>query len=258
MVDYMTYIANTDFLIEVQRGNVTGHSMVHKFGKNSAVPNGSWAHISLTPFSTANFRTSAISMRVKAGGDVADTLAGAGARKVTVQGIDSNFAESLEEIDLAGVAASGATTATFWRVHRAWVSEVGTYGAANTDDIVIEDSGGGADFITIAADEGQSQYTGWTVPVGKTAYLLGVHITVDASKAADIRCFVRKNIDVISAPMNAKRLKLFYDGILGGFDYRPYGPELAIPEKSDIWFEARGGGAATEVSCDFELYLVDD
>jgi len=31
-----------DFLIEVQKGNVKGHSLVHKFGRNDAVPNNSW------------------------------------------------------------------------------------------------------------------------------------------------------------------------------------------------------------------------
>src|SRR6056300_684819 len=100
----MTYITNKEFLIEVQRGNVAGQTMVHKFGKNATVPNGSWAHISLTPFDTANFRQSAISMRVKAGGDAADTVAGAGARTVTIQGIDSNFDEASETVDLAGAS----------------------------------------------------------------------------------------------------------------------------------------------------------
>lgn len=248
---------NTEFLIDVQRGEKTGFSMVHKFGKNNGVPNGSWEHISLTPFATANFRQSAISMRVKAGGNAADTVAGAGARKVTIQGIDSNLAELAEEIDLAGGSASAATTATFWRVHRAWVSSAGTYGAANTGNIVIEDSGGGADFLSIVAGEGQSQYAGWTVPADKKAYLLHVHVTVDAGKAADVRCFIRENIDDVSAPVDAKRLKLYWDGVLGSLHYAPKGPELVISEKSDIWFEAQGGGAGTEVSCDFEL-LVED
>jgi hypothetical protein len=209
----MSYIGDKDFLIEVQKGNVAGHSMVHKFGRNDSVPNGSWAHISLTPFATANFRQSAIAMRVKAGGNGADTAAGAGAREITIQGIDSAFAETSEAVATAGAGASAATTATFWRVHRAWVSAVGAYTAANTGNVVIEDSGGGADFITIAAGEGQTQYTGWTVPAGKTAYLLSVHVTVDSNKTVNIRLLTRINIDDVAAPMNSVRLKLFWDGV---------------------------------------------
>jgi hypothetical protein len=255
----MSYIGDRDFLIEVQKGNVAGHSMVHKFGRNDAVPNGSWAHISLTPFAIANFRQTAIAMRVKAGGNAADTAAGAGAREVTIQGIDSAFAETSEAVATAGAGASAATTATFWRVHRAWVSAVGTYTAANTGAVVIEDSGGGADFITIAAGEGQSQYTGWTTPTGKTAYLLSVHVAVDSNKTVNVRVFTRLNIDDVAAPMNAKRLKLFWDGIQApGYVYKPHGPELSFPEKSDIWVEAYGDGAVSQVSCDFELLVVDN
>ena len=253
----MSYIGDRDFLIEVQKGNVAGHSMVHKFGRNDAVANAAWEHISLTPFTTASFRTSAVAMRVKAG-NAADTAAGAGAREVTIQGIDSNFAELAEAVATAGESASSNTIATFWRVHRAWVSAAGTYTAANTAAVVIEDSGAAADFITIGIEEGQTQYTGWTVPIGKTAYLLSVHVTVDANKAADVRCFTRENIDDSTAPVSATRLKLYWDGILGNFDYRPKGPELSVAAKADIWFEAYGAGAATEVSCDFELLVVDD
>jgi hypothetical protein len=254
----MTYITNKDYLTEVQRGNVSGATMVHKFGRNDVVPNGSWAHVSLTPFSIANFRQSAATMRIKAGGNAADTAAGNGAREVTIQGIDSSFAETSEAVATNGGSASSATTASFWRVHRAWVSAVGVYGAANTGDVVIEDSGGSADMITIAADEGQTQYAGWTVPTGKTAYLLGVHATVDSRKYVNMRCFTRDDIDDVSAPMPSKRLKLFWDGIAGSFDYRPYGPELSISEKSDIWFEAYGDGAACEVAVDFELLVIDN
>jgi hypothetical protein len=247
-----------DFLIEVQKGLISGHSIVHKFGRNDAVPNGSFAHISLTPFDIADFRTSAVSMRVKAGGNAADTAAGAGAREVTIQGIDSSFSETSEAVATAGASASSATTATFWRVHRAWVSSAGTYTGANTGAVVIEDSGGGADFITIAAGEGQTQYCGWTVPTGKTAYILSVHLTCDSVKPADIRLFTRDNIDDVSAPMDSKRLKLYWDGITGVFGFVPRSPNEGISEKSDIWFEAQGSGASTEVSCDFELLLVDN
>jgi len=255
----MSYIINKEFLIEVEKSNIPGHSMIHKFGRNDAVSSGSWEHVSLTPFSTANFRTSPIAMRVKAG-NANDTAAGNGAREVTIQGIDSNFNEVSEAVATAGESASANTSATFWRVHRAWVSAAGTYTAANTAAIVIEDSGGGADFMTIGVEEGQSQYTGWTTPINKTAYLLSLHISVDSAtnKEADVRIFTRENIDDVSAPMSSKRLKLFFDGIEGGYRYYPKGPEFIINAKADLWAEARGDTNNTQVSVDFELLVVDD
>jgi hypothetical protein len=259
MVDRMSYLGDKDFLVEVQKGNVAGHSMVHKFGRNDSIPNGSWAHVSQTPFAVANFRTSASTVRVKAGGDAADTSGGAGARTVKVQGIDSAFAETTETITLAGALASSATTASFWRIHRAWVDTTGAYGGTSTANIVVEDSGGAADLITIIAGEGQSQYAGFTIPTGKTGYLLSVHLAVDSNKTADFRMFTRQNIDTVSAPFIPKRLKKYWDGIEGSLLYRPRAPEAAgLSGKTDIWFEAFGDGAASEVSVDFELILVDD
>jgi len=246
-----------DFLIEVQKGNVPGHSMVHKFGRNSAVPNGTWAFINSLGLTSWPL-SAATTVRVKAGGNAADTSNGAGAREVTVQGIDSNFAETSEAIATAGASASSATTASFWRVHRAWVSAAGTYGGANTGTITIENSAGGTNLIQITAGEGQTQFTAYTIPVSKTGYLLSIHVNVDALKPADIRVFTRDNIDTTSAPVKSKRLKLFFDGVIGEHIYVPRGPELSINAKSDIWVEARGGGASTEVTCDFELLLVDD
>ncbi len=246
-----------DFLIEVQKGNEPGHSIVSKFGRNDAVPNGSWEFVSLLGL-TAWPLSAHTTVRIKAGGNAADAAAGAAAREVTVEGIDSDFNEVSEAIATAGASASSATTTSFWRVHRAWVSAAGTYGSANTGDIVIENSGGGTDLIKIAAGEGQTQFGGWTVPVGKTAYLLGAEMRVDSNKSANIRLFTRENIDIVSAPVSSKRLRLFFDGVSGEFHYKPVGTGKLFGQKSDIWFEALGDGGIVEVSCDFTLLVVDN
>lgn len=131
--------------------------------------------------------------------------------------------------------------------------------AANTGNIVIEDSGGAADMIMIAADEGQTQYGAYAIPAGKTGYLLNAHVSADASKAADFRVFTREGLNDVAAPYAAKRLQLYGDGILGHVDlYDPPSPGIVMPALSDIWFEAEGGGAGTEVSCHFEVLLVDN
>lgn len=245
-----------DFLTEVQKGNVPGHSMVHKFGRNDVVPNGTWEFVNLLGF-TAWPLSAATTVRVKAG-NAADTALGNGAREVTVQGIDSNGDETSEALATAGTVASTATTASFWRTHRAWVSSAGVYGAANTAAVVIENGAGGTDLIQIGVEEGQTQFAGFTIPAGKTGYLLSATFSVDAAKAADLRIFTREDITDATAPVKSKRLKFFIDGLLGTYTYRPKGPELSLAELTDIWVEARGGGAGTEVSADFEILLVDN
>ena len=245
-----------DFYTEVRKGNIAGHAMVHKFGRNAAVPNGVWEFVS-------NLRhtgwplSAATTVRVKAG-DVADTAAGAGAREITVQGIDDSFNEVTEAIATAGASASSATSTSFWRVHRAWVSAAGVYGNANTAAVTIENGAGGTDVIQIAIGEGQTQFCGWTVPIDKTAYLLGIHFQVDSIKPADFRAFTRENIDDTSAPLSSKRLIQHFDGLAEGFHYVPRAPELVLPAKTDIWVEAEGRGGTTEVTAGFEILVIDN
>lgn len=246
---------NRGFLIEVQKGNIAGHMMVHKFGRNGSVPNGSWEFVNLLGF-TAWPLSAPATVRIKAGGDVADTTAGAGAREITVQGIDSNLNEAAEAIATAGAAASVATATSFWRIHRAWVSSVGTYGAANTGSVTIENSGGGTDLIEIGIEKGQTQFAAWTVPIGKTACLLSMHVQVDTNLSANIRVYTRANMDNAVAPMSAKRLRLFF-AVRNNFPYLPKGPEVVIDEKSDFWVEASGDGAIVKVTCNFELLVID-
>lgn len=248
---------SSDFLIEVQSGNIARYSMMHKFGRNDDIPNGDWVLVSPAGPSGA-FPASGVSVRIQASGNVADTADGAGAREITVVGLATNLEEVSETIATSGVNVSLSTTTSFWRIYRAFVSAMGTYTSANIGNIVLEDSGGVNDMLTINADEGQTQHGAYSVPVGKTGYLMSVDIDADGIKAADFRLFIRESLTDTVAPMAPKRLMLYWAGVLGQTTYRPRSPNLILPAFTDIWMEARGSGANTEVSVDFEILLIDD
>lgn len=244
-------------LIDVQEGHVPGYSVVHKFGRNDAVPSGSWEFVNLLRF-TGWPLSAATTVRVKAGGNVNDdATAGTGAREVTVQGIDDSFNEVSETLATAGVSASLATTTLFWRVHRVWVSACGTYGGSNIGNILIENSGGGTDLIKIATGDGQTHFGGWTVPVGKTAYLLSMYALVDTNKSARIHVYTREDIDVVAAPTQAKRVRMDF-AVTSVATFQPASPSVVIPEKTDFWIEALGDGTIVAVTFDFELLVVDN
>ena len=246
-----------DFYTEVKKGNVDGHVIVHKFGRNAAVANGVWENISLLS-AASSFLSAATTVRVKAGGNAADDTAGAGAQAITVVGIDTTLAEVEETIVLAGASASAASAASFWRPYRMYIADgrAGAYGGANTGIITLENSGGGTDLIQIDADTGQSQFGAYTVPIGKEAYWLSAHVMVDASKPADIRFFQRRNFDDVTTPFEPKRLINFWDGVSGHMNFKPRSPGGPFPAGTDLFWEAQGSGAGTEVSIDFELLLV--
>lgn len=253
----MPFLTKNFLKIEARRGKASEFSLLHKFGRNDNVPFNSFAFVNLLGFTDWPL-SAPTPVRIKAGGDVADTALGLGAREVTVQGINTSFNEVTEVIVPAGVSASLPTTTSWWRIHRAFVSVCGTYGDANVGVVTIENAAGGTDLIAIDPGDGQSQFAGWTVPLATSAFLLSATICVDSKKSADIRVYTREGIDITVPPVPAKRLRLFFAGVSGDLAYRPRTPLGPLSAKSDIWWEARGDGATTSVSVEFELLIVDD
>jgi hypothetical protein len=254
----VSYLHYRDFGLEVAKGNVPGHSLVHKFGANESVPNGSWAVISYGATEGPVHPSTASTVRVKDGGNAADTSTGTGAQTVFVNGISTNGTEITEEITLLGTGVSTDTTNKFWRVHRAYVGDCGTYNGTNVGDITIENSTAGVDYLTLASSQGQSLVGQYTIPAGKTGYLRSVELSVDASKPADFRLMKRDNFDDVTTPFSPYRVQQYWDGITDTVSFSDAAGPVSFNEKTDVWVEARGGGAGTEASVEFELILVDN
>ena len=136
----MGYTPSGEYLIEVAKGNISGASIIHKFGQSDAIGT------SFVPVARGSiYHTvqvgSATTLRVKAG-NTNDTAAGSGAQKVMLEGIDETGAIATEELTTAGTSASTASTTTFIRLYRMYVSESGTYATSaagsHAADIVIE------------------------------------------------------------------------------------------------------------------------
>ncbi len=246
-----------DYLIEVQRGNISGVTVVHKFGRNDAVASATWEGIGLLsePFT---FLTGATTVKIKAGGHANDDASGSGAQSVLLVGLDSNGNEVEETLITAGAAESADSNTSFWRVYRIYIPDggVGTYGGANAAAITIENSGGGTDLIMIATDEGQSQYGAYAIPSGNSGFLLSVEVEADTAKPADFRMFTRSNLTDASTPFSPKRIRLHFDGIDGPDTHDPNSPMFVMDELTDIWMEAEGAGNNTEVSVDMEILLI--
>lgn len=255
----MSILRYGEFYLDVAKGLISGHSLIHKFGKNNGVPNASFEGV-LQVAAQFPWLTAATTVRVKAGGHANDTAGGVGAQAVTIEGLDNTGAFATEDIELAGASVSSSTSTSFWRVFRMHVTSlrVGTYTGNNVDDIVLENTAGNVDLITVLAGEGQSQFGAYSVPLGKTAYVLSILVEADGNKAADFRFFTRESLTDFSTPFGPKLLKLYWDGVLGSTFLSPNAPMLVYPALTDIWMEAQGGGAITEVSVDFEILLVDD
>jgi len=222
---------------------------IHKFGYNGAVgttPEDIWSQ-----GGAYNWLTAASALRIRAGGDAADTAAGANARKIKLVGLNENGVLATEDVVTAGASASDPTTTTFCRLFRAYVIEVGTYGVANLDVIDIETTGGTL-VGHIVAGVSQTQMSMYTVASDKNAYLKRVSITVNTNQSANVVLWKRENYDVVSGAMSPKRLVMEWDGIVSEVISVLEEPILFTP-KTDIWMSGAANAGATSISVEYDL-----
>lgn len=224
---------------------------VHKFGKKTTLTGG---FTEIWEGGTHTWPTAAAAVRIQAGGDAADDAAGAGAREITVQGLDENWKEQSETIATAGASASSYTTITFIRVFRAFVSVVGTYHASNTADIIVEDASANTHAF-LAAGIGQTQMTQYTTPINTISSLSRYSFTVDTGKQIDIRMYQCPNANDVSTPFSgSKRLIHEWLGISGTVRDR-LDANVTFMGATDIWFEALVSTGAASVSIDYDLII---
>lgn len=246
---------------EIAKNQINGISHDHKFGRNPDVGT-SFEPITSNGIYQTPQVSGATTLRVKAG-NAADTAAGAGAREITIVGLDETGALTSEALATAGESASSATTTTWLRVFRAWVSASGSYATASsgshTADIVIETTGGTewTRIISSGFSRAQTQVCAYTVPLGKTMYILDYRITSDSNKAIDVALFQRRNILETAAPYEAMRVVDEFTGVTGFIEHSSSIPIGPFPALTDVGYMTKAASTA-DVACDFEFILVDE
>jgi hypothetical protein len=261
----LNHTLNHDMFPSVAMGERRGRFTVNKFGRNLAVGT------SFVPVATGGiYRTKkgseAVALRIKAGGNAADTAAGAGARSVTLFGLDEGFNYVEETVATAGALASAATTALFTRLFRIRVATSGTYATQATGShagpIVIEDSAGAEDWGTIQFPaggfaKGTSDIGAYSVATGHTAYIVGGTVFTNASKTTDVLLFVREGIDEEAAPFSVMRV-LRDLTLRGGSDSLSIALPFKVTGPADIGFMAKVDLTTALVDVDFDLIVVSD
>lgn len=235
----------------------SGSRFVNKFGVNPVVGT-AWEDIWSVGGSYTGFLTAADTVRIAAGGNAADTAAGAGARSVSIEGLDSNWELASVTLDTNGISASSSSTTSFIRVFRAYVHECGTYGSNNTGAVTVETTGG-TTLAEIPAASGQSEMAIYTIPAGHFGYVLGLSVTVDpGNNAANVRLVTRADADVTSAPMSPMRVRSSIVALTGTFQDRTPLGGTRLDAKTDVWIQAQeaGSGSSPEVDAEFNVVLV--
>ena len=218
--------------IPIAAGLVDGYSHINKFGHTGDDINGT-----TTIWDGSNgvytWPTAAGVVSVASGTQSGET--------VVVEGLDVNYNIISEETTIGGT-----TTAEFYRIYRAYMT-----GDTNESDVTFQI--GGTTYAIILADNGQTLMTTYTVPAGKTAYLMQLTCTMDKTNAPTFFRLMSRPVDNGTA-FNIKSQLGSQGGNPVNFEYAV---PLVFPEKTDIKVDVITQGS---VGCGatYDLILVDN
>lgn len=246
------------FELQVSRGQIPWHYPQFKFGFNPDIDNALetvWAEGGLYSY------LSAASVLKVSSSSLDDAATQTGARQVEIYGLDADYNEISEIVQLAGQTAIN-TSNSFLRVNRMIVRSAGSGGAnagviyAGTGSI---SSGVPANkYATIAAGDNQTLMALWTVPAGYTAYLYETHVTAactTSNKLLTATIVARPEGEVFQVKDK------FGIQIDGGDIRQVYNFPLKFTEKTDIEVRAisDAGAANAEVSAGLDMvYIKND
>lgn len=175
-----------------------------------------------------------------------DDLTGTGAQKIKIEGLDENYAIQIVEVELDGITPV-ATTETFIRVYRAYITQAGTE-EVNDGDISI--SIGSTLSAKISAGQGQTLMAVYSVPAGFTAYITQWSFSSGASasnKYLDGRLIVRKNSGIILTKARATIQNTAF--------VQDLPKATVVEEKDDIEVRAITSSGTDAVSATFSVLL---
>lgn len=245
----------------VARDNMFQAHIHQQFGRNIAVPT------TYTPVTDIGvYRTpqpaAATQLRIKAGGDAADTANGVGARSVRLWGLNASGDEVTEVIATAGASASAPTTNSFIRLYQADVEDSGTYGTqaagSHVGNITIENAAGTEDWAQIQLNGFPSASTGIgtiTVPRNHVGLLSSVQINVDNTKTTDVLILKREGILQSSAPYKPIKKIQELIGITQSITIT-FDVPIKFPELTDIGLLAKVSNGTGAVSVDMEVLML--
>jgi len=251
----MSFRTQSEFLLEVEKGNIPGHSILRAFGERENVGTTStgediWRG---TATSVPTPDSAGEQMEIVSS-DPNDIAGGTGVRSVLVTYLDASGNEQTTVVPTSGTAPVALTSSDVRFVQSMSTFEVGSNGVAE-GDITIYKQGAATTIYSLIENGGNMALLPHRmVPSGKTLYIQGWH----ASVAQDKRNAVRLRSTDLDGVLY-EGVFLFKDttylekGSSGGLPVHVKVPAFSIVKVSS-WASALGG----EVACGWWGVLVDD
>lgn len=229
--------------LAIAKGEVRGHSLVHKFGAVPQMSNnttGTVWDVNDTAYPWASWATAGtVSIPAVNASDDGKT--------VSIVGLDADYNPLTENIVVSS-SVTVTTTNSFIRIYRAFMVNGS---ATNIGNINIQK--GGVTVARITAGKSQTLMAIYTVPAGHTAYLTQGTCTCQAGSDATGFMFVRYGGE------NSFRVGHSFEvSGAGGQYFYPFDAPIPIPEKSDIDVEVTVRTNNARVTAAFDLILMQN
>lgn len=242
--------------VAIAEGVLSGFTARNILGYNSVVESGGDPIKDLSELGTDIIPrpSSAIAMEVVSS-DAADAAAGIGVRTVEIHGLDANFDEKKETVNLNGTSAV-ALAGTWIRINNIHAETVGSGGVA-AGIIDVQASGGGTVYDRIAAGGNSSLQCHFTVPNEKTGFILGWNVSaITGAGTTKARLLLQATADWDHAL--TPDVFSFQDVIIqnNGGNYRPFTLPIRIPGRTDIKASAQrvAGTSTVQATTDIDVF----
>jgi len=250
---------SADFYTDVRLGKIPGYALELVAGNGLVTT-------AYSPISTTLLYptpTAAVSLEVLSS-SANDTSAGSGARTITVTGLDANWAEISQVITMNGVTPVAVPTALL-RVYKVVVTTSGTYPAtlntgSHAGTITVRVAGAGATWQSINAASGfpagEASICSYTIPLGKTGYLIWKNLDIETTKAVDVRFLYRELANDVTVPYTGITRQLFRESSSVGESQHIWkAPLIPMVGPCDLGPIAAVTVGTANVSCDYMLLI---
>lgn len=244
------YLLNQDFIFAVQKGQVSGYSVVAKFGRNADVDtaanediwDGGGVWVAPTQDRLHNIAST----------DANDAAAGTGARTVEVFGLTAGVITS-ETVTLNGVS-NVATTNAYGIIYRMIVRTAGS-GGVNAGTITATAQTDATVTAQINVGLNQTLMAIYQIPTGKTGYIYRWYGDMNrnvTTGAADLRLLIKPDGEVFQT----KRFNGLLNAGSSGFDKML--SSLKVEASGIVKIDAGVSANDTDISAGFDILLADN
>lgn len=246
----MTFIPNSDFFIDVAQGKVTGHTIHRVIARNSDVDvtkEDIWFNGGTLVYLSAAEKMNIVST------STSDTSAGTGARTVLLSGTDSSYNEITETITMNGTS-NVLSVNNYLRVNLMEVVTAGS-GGVTAGAITATAQTAGTVQANMPIGENRTGKSHYTIPLGKTAYLVSFLPSMAAGKTgADVALEARPLNEVFRM---VTRMAVQTSGT-SAIDHVTKNGTAKFVAKTDIKVVGTGQANDQDVFAEYILILIDD